>query len=651
MAGKNIKLKDRSGAAIDYAEVSKIQIPAADGSGDITYQLPSNMQEKDVTITANGDTRVTPDDGYDGLTRVDVTVAVPVPEIQTAETDLSMWRGNQTITAPTGAAYSMVTIRKPDTFIEPNIKYGVTIGGVKGTYEGLPQQSKFVDLNMKIGNQTIAPDTGYVMSSAQIKKPSTMLPENIKKNVNIGGVVGTLEGAKTEESPTVDLDMSSGNQTILPLVNGNVMTEVTVTKPDTFIPSNIKKDVSIGGVVGTYEAGGTEEQTKTVDLSMADGDQVVTPDAGKTLSQVTITKPATMIPGNIKKDVDIGGVVGTLDTGGGGADISNWGDADGNGSYVYWPNNSGITVYGKGETIGTQDLNYAYCLYGNPFSITTESPLNALNSWAANVMTAGTAENTAFNKAFNSDNQSLFLGRYLSGKPEFLSSDTKDWNGLKSALYRALGDFKKTHDGWWASPYISNYVNGFDGDGYYDATKQSFGFWWGLPSSSAMTEPYCKLQTPNGTMPTYSSGFEQLNFPGVLGVGIFINQNAGGAGNTSEFVLMIIDTMIVLYSPVAQTIPAALVNLIFQVEIELPVEAGWSYLDRQTLTAVSTTIDYLTDASLSEYGLYLGNLPYSVLSGLNDDYQRSFFQTNTRNALSSVAYKWGVEFNISKATT
>lgn len=495
-------------------------------------------------------------------------------------------------------------------------------------------QSKSVEI-AENGTSNVTPDSGYDgLSSVE--------------------VVVDVPAEVTTEQITSGLSMAGGDQVLTPEA-GKAYSKVTISKPSTFIPSNIKKDVSIGGVVGTYEAGGGgEEQTKTVDLAMATGDQVVAPDAGKTLSQVTITKPATMIPGNIKKDVNIGGVVGTLDTGsGGGADVSNWGDAEGSGSYIYWPNNAGITVYGKGETIGTLDLNYASCLHVDPFSITTESPLSALNSWAANVMTAGTAENTAFNKAFNSDNQSLFLGRYLSSKPEFLSSDTKDWNGLKKALYRALGDFKKTYGGWWASPAIRDYVNGFDGEDYFDATKQSFGFWWGLPRSSATLEPYCKLQTPTGAMPTYEGGFVQLTFTGV-GSGssiLLVNQNAAGGGNTSEFAMIVVSGLIALYSPAAQTIPAALVNSIFQVEMELAVDAGWSYINPQPLTAVSTTIDYLTDPSLSDYGLYFGNLPYSVSSVLGDDYQRSFFQTNNRNALYTAVYKWGVEFNISKTTT
>lgn len=60
---------------------------------------------------------------------------------------------------------------------------------------------------------------------------------------------------------------------------------------------------------------GTKSQEKTVNLSMASGNQVITPNDGYTLSKVTVTKPDTLIPDNIKKDVNIGGVVGTAESG------------------------------------------------------------------------------------------------------------------------------------------------------------------------------------------------------------------------------------------------------------------------------------------------------------------------------------------------
>ena len=51
---------------------------------------------------------------------------------------------------------------------------------------------------------------------------------------------------------------------------------------------------------------------------MASGDQVVKPDSDKVLSQVTVKKPSTFTAENIKKDVNIGGVVGTYAGSGGG---------------------------------------------------------------------------------------------------------------------------------------------------------------------------------------------------------------------------------------------------------------------------------------------------------------------------------------------
>lgn len=58
------------------------------------------------------------------------------------------------------------------------------------------------------------------------------------------------------------------------------------------------------------------EETET-ELAMADGDQVLTPAEGVSFSKVTIKKPATLVAENIAKNVNIGGVVGTLSAGAG----------------------------------------------------------------------------------------------------------------------------------------------------------------------------------------------------------------------------------------------------------------------------------------------------------------------------------------------
>ena len=73
---------------------------------------------------------------------------------------------------------------------------------------GKPEQTKTVEFNPGSNNSvTITPDQGYVLSSAQVNKPTTMVPSNIKSGVNIGGVVGTFEG----ESNFVQKTCSSKN--------------------------------------------------------------------------------------------------------------------------------------------------------------------------------------------------------------------------------------------------------------------------------------------------------------------------------------------------------------------------------------------------------------------------------------------------------
>lgn len=60
-----------------------------------------------------------------------------------------------------------------------------------------------------------------------------------------------------------------------------------------------------------------ETEEKTVELDFSGGAMEVTPTAGKLLSKVGIPVPENLLPENIAKDVDIAGVVGTHEGGGG----------------------------------------------------------------------------------------------------------------------------------------------------------------------------------------------------------------------------------------------------------------------------------------------------------------------------------------------
>lgn len=116
-----------------------------------------------------------------------------------------------------------------------------------------PEQQKTV--TPTASGVTITPDSGYTLSKVTVNGDSNLVAGNIKSGTKIFGVTGTYNNAKTEQTKTVDLSMASGNQTVTP-DGGKVLSRVTITKPSTLIPANIKKDVTIGGVTGTLEEGG-----------------------------------------------------------------------------------------------------------------------------------------------------------------------------------------------------------------------------------------------------------------------------------------------------------------------------------------------------------------------------------------------------------
>ena len=93
-----------------------------------------DTQEKAVTITENGTTSVTPDEGK-VLSKVDVTVNVPATPTEEKTVLLNMMSGNQVVTPSTGKVLTKVTVQKPSTLVSENIKKDVSIGGVTGSLE------------------------------------------------------------------------------------------------------------------------------------------------------------------------------------------------------------------------------------------------------------------------------------------------------------------------------------------------------------------------------------------------------------------------------------------------------------------------------------------------------------------------------------
>jgi hypothetical protein len=167
-----------------------------EGFSEVTVNVQPKLQEK--IATANG--AITPDETYYGLSKVTVNVE---PKLQSKSVT-----ANGTVTPD--ASYdglSQVTVNVPPTTPKLQAKTATENGEVTpdSGYDGLskvtvnvpatPTETKTVEPNFSKGSEILTPTEGKVFSSVTLTKPATLLPENIKKGVIICGIEGTYEAA------------------------------------------------------------------------------------------------------------------------------------------------------------------------------------------------------------------------------------------------------------------------------------------------------------------------------------------------------------------------------------------------------------------------------------------------------------------------
>ena len=253
------------GIAEQKAKLGSIEITAngtyekEDGYNRVVVNVEShnvNLQEK-TTNPATTAVEVTPDLGFDGL--------------------------------------SKVTVNPVDSNIDPNIvpeniKTGVTVLGVEGTFKGEKPEERF-NVQPSTIEQTITPTTGKVFSGGTVKAvtstiDSNIQPENIKTGVTILGVEGTLKVEKPEER--FNIQPTTSDQTITPtegsVFSGGTVHAVTSNIDPNIVPENIKTGVTILGVEGTVAT-----PTGTIQIT-ENGEIDVTPYA---TAVVNVTTPAT----------------------------------------------------------------------------------------------------------------------------------------------------------------------------------------------------------------------------------------------------------------------------------------------------------------------------------------------------------------------
>ena len=202
-------------------------------------------------------------------------------------------------------ALSKVTVTAPENLSAANIKSGVNIAGVTGTYAAA--------LQTKVTTPTAFPtvvnvDSGYDgMTKVTVNAPSNLSSGNIRNGVSIAGITGTYTG-ESPSSQSKNVTPTTFPMTVYPDSNYNYLSQVTVSKPTSLVAGSIAPGKTICGIDGTWEPN-LQDRTVTPDKFPYTVEKTSSSYNG--LKVVTVDKPNNLVAGNIKSGVSIAGVTGT----------------------------------------------------------------------------------------------------------------------------------------------------------------------------------------------------------------------------------------------------------------------------------------------------------------------------------------------------
>lgn len=229
---------------------------------------------------------------------------------------------------------SKVKLRKIGSWIDSeisadNIRKGHNILGVTGTYEGrqpvIARVNESSVIEPKISEQTFTvPSDSDGFDSFKVNPVTSTIdanikPSNIKRNVKILGVTGTYVTENLQDkvvNPTKQQQVVTYDDDVYDGLNSVTVTGVTSTIDENIKAENIKKNVEILGITGTYEETFSTEEKTITPKTVA---QSVTPSEGidglsrVNVEGVTSAIDANILAENIKKGIEILGVTGNLE--------------------------------------------------------------------------------------------------------------------------------------------------------------------------------------------------------------------------------------------------------------------------------------------------------------------------------------------------
>lgn len=295
-------------------------------------------------------------------------------------------------------ALSKVTVTAPANLSAANIKSGVNIAGVTGSYAPA--------LQTKVTTPTAFPtvvnvDNGYDgMTKVTVNAPSNLTAGNIKNGVSIAGVTGSYTG----DSPSAQAKTytpSTFPETVRPDSGYNFLSQVTINKPTSLVAESIAPGKTICGIDGTWEPN-LQDRTVTPSSFPYTVEKSSSYDG---LGTVTVEKPSQLEAYNIAKGVTIAGITGTYT--GASPNVNEV-------QYSRWPC-FGTAVTGSGtkkssdvaQISGGRNINYmawdTQCLVS--VDVMGASPISVNNYYAG--LTTSTNVQTAVMNSYASDLCSL----------------------------------------------------------------------------------------------------------------------------------------------------------------------------------------------------------------------------------------------------
>lgn len=241
------------------------------------------LTTKKATINENGTHSIYPNSGSDGMTRVDVTVDVPTTEevVDAVLEPLTVTpkSASQSITPGEGVdGFSSVSVEGDSDLKPENIKAGVTIFGVGGTYE----KTELIDAVLQSkrvtptpSGFTVRPDEGNDgLTYVEIVGDSDLIPSNIREGVEIFGVAGSYSNGQKYQTKESIIPTRSG-VTVTADSGYNALAQVKILGDPNLVPERIANGVTIFGVRGTYVS-----PTDTVEVQSGLDEQIIVPAPG-----------------------------------------------------------------------------------------------------------------------------------------------------------------------------------------------------------------------------------------------------------------------------------------------------------------------------------------------------------------------------------